>query len=236
MSTSAVRRWSRWPSTRTPTRRRSAAPRCTPRTSGLADYLAADEPDALRIGREIVGHLHWRKLGPRRAADPPSPRYDAGRAARRGQHRPARAVRRARDPRARRRRLAFEEFKPLYGTHAGHAAGRTLCGFPIGIVANNGILFSEESQKGAQFIQLCNRSDTPIAVRAERHRLHGRHALRAGRDHQGRRQADQRGVELDRAAPDADGRRVATARATTACPAARTTRASSSAGRTTASR
>ena len=79
--------------------------------------------------------------------------------------------------------------------------------FPVGIVANNGILFSEESKKGAQFIQLCNQRDTPIAVRAERHRLHGRHALRAGRDHQGRRQADQRGFELDRAAPDPDGRR-----------------------------
>ncbi len=38
----------------------------------------------------------------------------------------------------------------------------SICGFPVGILANNGILFSEESQKGAQFIQLCNRIDTPI--------------------------------------------------------------------------
>ena len=55
----------------------------------------------------------------------------------------------------------FEEFKPLYGTQlvTGWAS---LCGFPIGILANNGILFSEESQKGSQFIQLCNRTDTPI--------------------------------------------------------------------------
>ncbi len=37
-----------------------------------------------------------------------------------------------------------------------------LCGYPLGIVANNGILFSEEAQKGAQFIQLCNRTDTPL--------------------------------------------------------------------------
>ncbi len=37
-----------------------------------------------------------------------------------------------------------------------------ICGFPVGILANNGILFSEESQKGAQFIQLCNRRDIPL--------------------------------------------------------------------------
>jgi acetyl-CoA carboxylase carboxyltransferase component len=38
----------------------------------------------------------------------------------------------------------------------------SLCGFPIGILANNGILFSEEAQKGAQFIQLCNKTDVPL--------------------------------------------------------------------------
>jgi acetyl-CoA carboxylase carboxyltransferase component len=55
----------------------------------------------------------------------------------------------------------FEEFKALYGTQlvCGWAE---LAGFPIGILANNGILFSEESEKGAQFIQLCNRIDTPL--------------------------------------------------------------------------
>ena len=55
----------------------------------------------------------------------------------------------------------LDEFKPLYGTQlvCGWA---TICGFPVGVLANNGILFSEEAQKGAQFIQLCNRSDTPL--------------------------------------------------------------------------
>ena len=55
----------------------------------------------------------------------------------------------------------FEEFKTLYGSTlvTGWA---TLNGYPIGILANNGILFSEEAEKGAQFIQLCNRSQTPI--------------------------------------------------------------------------
>jgi acetyl-CoA carboxylase carboxyltransferase component len=55
----------------------------------------------------------------------------------------------------------FEEFKPLYGTTLVTGWAH-LAGFPVGIVANNGILFSEESQKGAQFIQLCNRHATPI--------------------------------------------------------------------------
>ena len=55
----------------------------------------------------------------------------------------------------------FEEFKPLYGSQlvCGWAS---ICGYPIGILGNNGILFSEESQKGSQFIQLCNRTDTPL--------------------------------------------------------------------------
>jgi acetyl-CoA carboxylase carboxyltransferase component len=55
----------------------------------------------------------------------------------------------------------FDEFKPLYGSQLVCGWG-SLCGFPVGVLANNGILFSEEAQKGAQFIQLCNRSDTPL--------------------------------------------------------------------------
>ena len=55
----------------------------------------------------------------------------------------------------------FEEFKPLYGAQLVCGWG-SLAGYPVGMVANNGILFSEEAQKGAQFIQLCNRSDTPL--------------------------------------------------------------------------
>jgi acetyl-CoA carboxylase carboxyltransferase component len=55
----------------------------------------------------------------------------------------------------------FEEFKPLYGDKLVCGWG-SICGFPVGVLANNGILFSEESEKGAQFIQLCNRIDTPL--------------------------------------------------------------------------
>ena len=131
------------------------------RTSGLADYLALDEPDAMRIGRDIVGHLNWRKagLGPARAPKPP--KYDA-------EDLLGIASADIRHPFEAREVIArivdgseFEEFKTLYGSTlvTGWA---TLNGYPIGILANNGILFSEEAEKGAQFIQLCNRSQTPI--------------------------------------------------------------------------
>ena len=69
----------------------------------------------------------------------------------------------------------FDEFKPTYGTTLVTGWAH-VHGYPVGILANNGILFSESSQKGAQFIQLCNQIDMPIAVPAEHHRLHGRHA------------------------------------------------------------
>jgi acyl-CoA carboxylase subunit beta len=129
------------------------------RTSGLADYLAEDEPDAIRIGRQIVAHLRWQQKPSARQALPP--RYDPTE---------LRGIASAdiRIPFEAREVIArivddsrFEEFKPLYGTTlvTGWA---TLAGTEVGILANNGILFSEEAQKGAHFIQLCNRSRTPL--------------------------------------------------------------------------
>jgi acetyl-CoA carboxylase carboxyltransferase component len=131
------------------------------RTSGLSDYLAVDELDALRIARGVVEHLRWRKLGPgpTEPADDPvcDPAELLGCA--------SADVRVPFDVREVYARLLdgsrFEEFKPLYGDKlvCGWAS---IHGFPVGVLGNNGILFSEEAQKGAQFIQLCNRSDTPL--------------------------------------------------------------------------
>ena len=131
------------------------------RISGLGDYLAMDEPDALRIGREIVEHLRWRKQGPGpdRVALPP--RYDADEllgvasADVRVPFDVHDVLARVLDD------SAFEEFKPLYGTTLVTGWGH-ISGYPVGILGNNGILFSEESHKGAQFIQMCNRMDVPI--------------------------------------------------------------------------
>ncbi|MEM8905458.1 MAG: carboxyl transferase domain-containing protein [Actinomycetota bacterium] len=131
------------------------------RESGLSDHLAVDELDAIRIGRQIVGHLNWRKAGPgpTRPVDPPVHDPDELLGV------PSPDVRVPFDCREVVARVVdgsrFEEFKPLYGTQlvCGWAS---ICGFEVGLLGNNGILFSEESQKGAQFIQLCNRHDVPL--------------------------------------------------------------------------
>jgi acetyl-CoA carboxylase carboxyltransferase component len=132
------------------------------RVSGLADYLAADEPDAIRIGRQIVADLAWKRAGPRPATThPDQPIYDPeellGVA-------PAEAKR----PMEVREVLArildgsdFDEFKPLYGPQLVCGWG-SVNGYPVGILANNGILFSPESNKGAHFIQLANARDIPL--------------------------------------------------------------------------
>ncbi|HQR81261.1 MAG TPA: carboxyl transferase domain-containing protein, partial [Actinomycetota bacterium] len=131
------------------------------RISGLGDYLAQDEPDALRIGREIVSHLRWRKQGPGPDREPVSPRFDpeelvgVASADVRVPFDVHEVLARVLDD------SAFEEFKPLYGTTLVTGWGH-IGGYPVGILGNNGILFSEESHKGAQFIQMCNRMDVPI--------------------------------------------------------------------------
>ena len=131
------------------------------RVSGVSDYLARDEHDAIRIGREIVAHLDWRKAGQPlpRVVEPP--RYAADELL-------AIASPDVKVPFDAREVIArivdgsrFSEFKPLYGSTlvCGWAH---LNGFPVGILANNGILFSESAQKGAQFIELCNQTDIPL--------------------------------------------------------------------------
>ncbi|GBE23401.1 putative propionyl-CoA carboxylase beta chain 5 [bacterium BMS3Bbin01] len=131
------------------------------RTSGLSDYLAVDEMDALRIGRDIMAHLNWRKLGPGPSLPPDPPVYDSDELL-------GIVPDDLRVPFDVREILArildgsrLEEFKPLYGAQLVAGWG-SIWGYPIGILANNGILFSQESQKGTQFIQLCNQIDTPI--------------------------------------------------------------------------
>ncbi|WP_182347954.1 acyl-CoA carboxylase subunit beta [Tomitella gaofuii] len=136
------------------------------RTSGLADYFAQDEYDALRIGRSIVKRLNWRKQGPAPELGPdgraPEPLY--------GNEELLGIVpddlKVPFDPREVIARIVdgseFDEFKALYGSSLVTGWAR-LHGHPIGILANaRGVLFSEEAQKAAQFIQLANRADTPL--------------------------------------------------------------------------
>jgi acyl-CoA carboxylase subunit beta len=130
--------------------------------SGLSDYFAADELDCLRIGRQIVADLGWRKLGPGPAgpADPPAfdPEELLGIA--------SADLRVPFDPREVLARVVdgsrFSEYKPLYGTSlvTGWAS---VHGFRVGVLANSrGVLFSEEAEKATEFILLANQSATPL--------------------------------------------------------------------------
>ena len=67
----------------------------------------------------------------------------------------------------------FAEFKAEYGATLVTGFAR-IHGHPVGIIANNGVLFSESALKGAHFIELCEQADGPAAVSAEHLRLHGR--------------------------------------------------------------
>lgn len=129
--------------------------------SGLADYLAEDEVDALRMARNVMRHLNWRKLGPGPTMPSDEPVYDPEELL--GLLNPD--LKTPMDIREVIGRIVdgslFEEFKPLYGP-ALVTGWASIHGFPVGILGNNGVLFSEESQKAAQFIQLCNQIDVPI--------------------------------------------------------------------------
>ncbi|MEO6020756.1 MAG: carboxyl transferase domain-containing protein [Knoellia sp.] len=132
------------------------------KTSGLADFLAVDEADAIRLGRQIVRNLNWRKTGSQPRALGAEPALD-----------PEELLgvvpddlKIPFDPREVIMRIVdgsdFDEFKPLYGTSLVTGFAH-LHGYPIGILANaQGVLFSEDSHKATQFIQLANQRDIPL--------------------------------------------------------------------------
>jgi acetyl-CoA carboxylase carboxyltransferase component len=132
------------------------------RVSGLADYYALDELDALRIGRQVIRRLNHRKLGPPPRGAGRPPRYDQEQLI----GIPSADLRVPFDPRDVLARILddsdFDEFKPRYGSSLVTGWGE-LHGAPIGVLANHrGILFNEESNKATQFIQLANEADTPL--------------------------------------------------------------------------
>ncbi|MFF2630413.1 acyl-CoA carboxylase subunit beta [Kitasatospora griseola] len=148
------------------------------RTSGLADHLAVDEPDALRLARRVVHRLHWRKSGPEPMPwyEPPKYQEDELLGIVPGE------LKAPFDPREVIARIAdgseFDEFKPLYGSSLA-TGWATVHGYPVGILANaQGVLFSQESQKAAQFIQLANQRDRPLLF------LHNTTGYMVGRDYE----------------------------------------------------
>lgn len=131
------------------------------RTSGVTDYLAANDTEALATVREIVSNLNWRKELPFTMHEPLPPAYPP-------EDLYGIVSREFRIPYDAREVIArivdaseLTEFKALYGPTLVCGFAR-LAGFPIGVIANNGILFSESAQKGAHFIQLCERRGIPI--------------------------------------------------------------------------
>ena len=132
------------------------------RRSGLADYFAVDEHDAIRQARQVIRRLGHHKRGPAPSADARPPRHDPDEIL----GIVSADLRIPFDPRDVLARLVddseFDEFKPLYGSSlvTGFAE---IHGYRVGILANHrGVLFNEESEKAAQFIQLANQIDTSL--------------------------------------------------------------------------
>ncbi|MGC4110010.1 MAG: acyl-CoA carboxylase subunit beta [Nocardioides sp.] len=138
------------------------------RISGLADYLADDELDAIRIGRRIVARLNRRRA--RSEPVPPfvEPDLDVEELLDfvpddlTEPFDPREVIVRVVDGTSPGNARPFDEFKPLYGSSLVTGWAR-IHGRPVGILANaQGVLFSEEAQKATQFIQLANQADTPL--------------------------------------------------------------------------
>jgi acetyl-CoA carboxylase carboxyltransferase component len=131
------------------------------RVSGVTDHYAMDDEHALAITRDIASNLFRRKEYPWEVAAPEPPAYDATEIY--GVVEPD--TRRPYDVREIIARLVdasrFHEFKQLYGSTLVCGFARIM-GFPVGIIANNGILFSESALKGAHFIELCAQRRVPL--------------------------------------------------------------------------
>ncbi|TVR96987.1 MAG: methylcrotonoyl-CoA carboxylase [Rhodospirillales bacterium] len=131
------------------------------RISGVADHYAMDDGHALAIARRIVAHLNRSKRPDLATREPREPRY------------PAKDLygivstdlKKPYDAREVIARIVdgseFDEFKQLYGTTLVCAFAHVF-GYPVGIIANNGILFSESALKGTHFIELCTQRRLPL--------------------------------------------------------------------------
>jgi acetyl-CoA carboxylase carboxyltransferase component len=132
------------------------------RQSGVADYYATSDEHALALARQIVGNLHGRKPEPPwEIAEPEPPTADSGEL----YGLVPEDFRHQTDARELIARIVdgsrFDEFKALYGETLVTGFAR-IEGYPVGILANNGVLFAESSQKGAHFIELACKRRVPL--------------------------------------------------------------------------
>lgn len=131
------------------------------RLSGVADYLAEDDAHALALARRAVGHLNRQKPQQVQWQSPEEPAYDPSEilgvvpADLKTPYDIREVIARVVDG------SRFDEFKPRFGE-------TLVCGFahvkgcPVGIIANNGVLFSEAAVKGAHFVELCSQRKIPL--------------------------------------------------------------------------
>jgi 3-methylcrotonyl-CoA carboxylase beta subunit len=131
-------------------------------TSGVADHFALDDEHALAIGREIVRNLGWRKPEPPWERSDPAPPsvnpeelYSAIPADARLSYDVREVIARIVDA------SDFHEFKARYGETLVCGFAR-IEGYPVGILANNGILFSQSAVKGAHFVELASQRRIPL--------------------------------------------------------------------------
>jgi 3-methylcrotonyl-CoA carboxylase beta subunit len=131
------------------------------RTSGVVDHYAHDDRHALALCRRIVAGLNHRKQPQVVLREPVEPHYDPGElygivpADLRAPYDAHEVIARIVDG------SEFDEFKRLYGTTLLCGFAR-IYGYPVGILANNGILFSESALKGAHFVELCSQRGIPL--------------------------------------------------------------------------
>jgi acetyl-CoA carboxylase carboxyltransferase component len=132
------------------------------RRSGVADYYATSDEHALALARQIVGNLHgrrpeppWDVAGPEPPAADPAELYGLVPEDFRHQADARELIARIVDG------SRFDEFKALYGDTLVTGFAR-IEGYPVGILANNGVLFAESSQKGAHFIELACKRRIPL--------------------------------------------------------------------------
>ena len=131
------------------------------RTSGVADHLAENDEHAAAIVRQIIANLNREKRVPWTLQEPEEPLYDAEEIYGIVPQDPRQTY----DVREVIARIVdgsrMHEFKPLYGETLVCGFARIM-GNPVGILANNGILFSESSMKGTHFIELCSSRGVPL--------------------------------------------------------------------------
>lgn len=131
------------------------------KTSGVADHYAEDDEHALALARRCISNLNWRKLGQLDSRAPIAPRYPA-------EELYGVIPADAKQPFDVREVIArivddsqLDEFKALFGTTLVCGFAR-INGYPVAILANNGILFAEAAQKGAHFVELACQRGIPL--------------------------------------------------------------------------